>query len=261
MKVKKNICNFKVLICVFLFCQLNHTLAAADEINVPVWTYYTSAPFITGKNSGLSYDFIKILNKYTKGKYVFSLEILPRTRINRNLKNNIKGIVLFVNWSWMQDPDKSKYIWSESILSDQNEILSRKDGKNPTKIIFTNVSALKGNIFGGVRGHRYKNLEASFENGDVIRKDVRSVGQNLELLLRERIDFTTSNASVVRYAIKHKNLEDKIFLSPRPLFSYTRHLLITKNLKEIESDINLFVNSLNSNTEWGEIMDFYAVYK
>lgn len=248
----------KCSVLAFVMTLLAHQQARALE-TVPVWTYYFSPPFITAYQRGLSYDFIDLLNQFAKGQYRFEIEPLPRTRINRNLEDKLPGIVLFVNWEWMQDSDKTKYLWSDPILSDRNEIISRRHGTPPIKIEFNGAESLKGMVFGGLTGRQYKGLEKAFERGDIIRRNVRNEEQNLALLLRDRIDVTSSAATVIRYKIKVTGLQNLVYFSAQPHFSYTRHLLITPQLAKLEPLLNEFIISLDQNPSWQSIKSRYAV--
>lgn len=240
-----------------VLCLFSHKAQALETI--PVWTYYFSPPFITTYRQGLSYEFIDLLNQYAQEHYRFELQQLPRTRINRNLDDNLSGIVLFVNWQWMQDSEKTKYLWSLPIIRDSNEIISRKHGTLPVKIDFNGAESLKGMVFGGLIGRHYKGLESAFDNGDIIRRNVRNEEQNLALLLRDRIDVLSSAATVIRYKARVAGLENQIYYSPQPMFSYTRHLLITKDLNKLEPLINGFIQSLEQNPAWKSIKIKYAV--
>ena len=91
-----------------IFCS---QVFAAEQV-IPAWSYYKNPPFVTAEQQGLTYDFIELLNKYSQGKYHFDLGLLPRTRIDKHLANKDIGIVLFVNWLWMGDKQKTKYLWS-----------------------------------------------------------------------------------------------------------------------------------------------------
>lgn len=249
------------ILCVLLIAFVARAHA---EQAIPVWTYYPSAPFITAQGQGLSYDFIQLLNEYSQqngqlNQYHFELKPLPRTRINRNLAEGIPGMVLFVNWAWMGDKNKTEYLWSGVILTDRNEIASRSTGKQPIRIEYEYPDSLKGMVFGGVTGRFYKGLEGKFKSGDIIRRDVRQEELNLDLLLRGRIDFTSISSSVLNYKVREKGIQGEIHYSSTPLISYTRHLLITKTLASLAPEIESFVSSLEGNPKWHAIKRKYAV--
>lgn len=246
----------------WLICS---TISMADtQQEIPVWTYYSDAPFITRNEQGLSYEFIDLLNRYSRTheslkNYHFKLELIPRTRLNRYLGDNVPGMVLFVNWSWMGDKNRTKYLWSDEIIYDRNEIVSRALGKKPNRVNYLNVNSLKGMVFGGISGHFYKGFEDDFKSGDIIRIDVRNEEQSLDLLLRERIDITSIASSVLNFKLRSKGIETDVYISPIPMLSYTRHLLITQHYKNLESNINQFISSLKHSPEWHGIKQKYAV--
>lgn len=253
--------HFKMLLCWVALLSFSVNIHAEE---VSVWTYYPDAPFTTADAEGLNYDFIQLLNKYSLNhdqlrQYQFKLNLIPRSRINRNLKDEVPGIVLFVNWVWMGDKGKSKYLWSDAVLTDRNEIASRAQGQTPNRINYDNVDLLKGLTFGGVTGRIYKGLEDSFKSGEIKRQDVREEEQNLDLLLHGRIDITSMAASVLNYKLQVKGIQDQIYLSPTPLISYTRHFLITRHFANLEPYINQFISSLKDNPEWHQIKQKYAV--
>lgn len=241
------------------FLLYTYSTCGLAQTTIPVWTYYPSPPFITGQKQGLSYEFIDLLNEFSKDQYSFELKYLPRSRLNRNLEAELPGLVLFVNWSWMGDKQKNKYLWSQKILSDQNEIVSRVEGKKPIKINFDGAKSLQGFIFGATSGRKYKGLESAIKKGDIIRQDARKEEQNLNLILRERIDFTSAAATVLRYKVKELGLQDKLHFSKTPMSSYTRHMLITKKLSHIKPLIDQFIDSLDGNSQWQSIKEIYSV--
>ncbi len=235
------------------------SIVNAAPKQIDVWTYYTAPPFITAEGEGLSHDFIALLNRHTAGQYQFNLQVIPRTRINRHLKDELPGLVLFVNWIWMGDKQKSKYLWSPAILSDRNEVASRMRGKVPTQIHYKGADSLKGLVFGGELGRKYKGLEEAFKDGTISRRDARREQQNLDMLVHGRIDVTSAAATVIRYKVRSKGMEDEIFFSPTPLFSYTRHLLVTPAIKEVMPVLERFIAQLAGSQEWQQIKERYAV--
>ena len=235
------------------------SLASAAPKEVDVWSYYTTPPFITAEGEGLSHEFIALLNRTSADSYHFNLRLIPRTRIDRHLQEGSAGAVLFVHWSWMGDQDRSRYLWSPAILSDRNEVASRMQGQGPTQIHFDGASSLAGLTFGGALGRKYKGLEPAFADGTITRRDTRREEQNLDMLLHGRIDVTSAAATVLRYHVHAKGLEDDIFFSPTPLFSYTRHLLVTPAIKEVMPLLTRFIESLPHNPDWQQTMQRYAV--
>lgn len=165
----------------------------AKTPTIVVWNYYLAPPFVTSDNKGLSYDFVNLLNKKANNKFIFELRSIPRVRLNKYLNDGKQGIVLFVNWSWMGKDAKEKYLWTNKILDDQNEIISLRD----KKIVFEGPSSLKGLTFGAIRGRKYKELESSFATNEINRYDVNKEEQILNMMIRNRIDVTSQPRTLV----------------------------------------------------------------
>lgn len=222
-----------------------------------VWNYYLAPPFISSNRQGLAQDFVNLMNKKSIGKFNFELSSIPRARLNKYLKEEHQGIVLFVNWAWMGKGAKEKYLWTNQVLKDQNEIISSLD----KKIVFQDPHSLKGLIFGAVRGRKYKSLESLFITNEIKRFDVSKEKQVIEMLLRDRVDVTSQPRTLILALIKEMGVKDKLFFSPKPLFSFTRHIMITKKLKEVSNHLNSIVDNLSKDEEWNKILYKYDLLK
>lgn len=210
----------------------------AQTKEIQLWTYYTFGPFVTSRENnsvkqGLILDLAKLLEKRSNGKYRFMLSVFPRKRLYEYISRGQQAMVLFVNPAWMQDKAKTKCLWTSKILTDRNEIVSRISGKDPKQIIYNNVESLKGMVLGGVIGRRYKGIDDAVKNGEIERIDVVGEDQNLKKLLAGRIDFITAPESMLKYLIQELNLEGQLYFSPNPLFTYTRHFMVTRDLKDL----------------------------
>ena len=137
----------KVLVLLLLYS----TAVGADEKLIEAWTYYDVPPFVTGKGQGLVYDFVELLNLEAKGSYKFKVTVYPRKRLDAQLEAGKQGVVLFVNWEWMGDDARNKYLWGPAIITDRNEVVSRAN----KRIEFDGTAeSLKGLVFGGLLGRR-----------------------------------------------------------------------------------------------------------
>lgn len=233
--------------------------AHAGEVEVAAWSYYKFAPFVTGEKKGLMYDFVALLNEGAVGRYRFTAELLPRKRLDYRIAGGEQGIVLFVNGVWMGDPEQKRYLWTPPILSDRNEVISRMSGQKPVRVIFDGPASLGGMRLGGVLGRKYKGLEEAIARGDILREDARGADHNLKKLLFGRIDIMSAPGTMLHYLVREMALEDKIFFSPNPLFSHTRHLLVTKKLEEVHGFLDGIVAALPENARWQAIKEKYGV--
>lgn len=252
----KHIASYRsvILWSVVVMCLFFPVSGSAQKV-IPVWTYYDFAPFIIEEGKGLAYDFVEMLNTYAKGSYRFELTVYPRKRIDAKLASEEQGIVLFVHWSYMGDKEKTKYLWGPILMHDQNEIVSRAD----RKIDFDGTAeSLKGLTFGGVLGRRYPEFEEAMKRGDIKRDDAHGEEQSLRKLLAGRIDVTTIPKPVLHYFIQSMKLEGKLYVSPTPRSTYTRHLLITKGLQAEHEFLTRFVQESSDTAKWQEMMAKYG---
>lgn len=243
-----------LIFCLFLLV-IFFPLTATAEKNITAWTYYDDPPFITGKEQGLIYDFVNLINTRAKEKYKLHVVIYPRKRIEAHLKAKEQGIVLFVHWSWMEDILRTKYLWTPSFLADTNEIISRAD----RKIEYDGkLSSLEGLIFGGVLGHNYPLTEA-VNSGKIIRVDCLNHTKNIEKILRNRIDFTILLGSTLNYLTEKLRLDGLVHISSIPLGPYTRHLLVTKGLQEKHGYLSDLIQALNNDDVWKRTLAKYGL--
>ncbi len=157
----------------------------------------------------------------------------------------------------MQDKKQDKYLWGPAILEDRNEIVSRAD----QKIEYDGTAAsLEGLSFGGIVGRRYLGLMEAMERKEIIREDSWGEVQNIKKLLKKRIEVTTMPKSMLDYFMKNMQLQTKLYISTTPISSYTRHLLVTKQLQVEHGFLSKFVESLSNNSEWQDILRKYKFY-
>lgn len=57
------------------------------------------------------------MNKQAQGRYRFQVVVYHRKRLDAQLDAGKQGIVLFVNWLWMDDKAQRKYLWGPTILA------------------------------------------------------------------------------------------------------------------------------------------------
>ena len=228
---------------------------AAVRAVIPVWCYYQHPPFLTGPHAGLSFDFVRLMNVHADGAYRFELVHLPRKRIDQLLAEKKRGVVLFVNWTWMGDESRSRYFWSPLLLSDRNEILSNVI----RKIDYTGVESLYGKKLGGVVGRRYGELDLAVKHGDIIREDSPNAELNLKKLVLGRIDCMTAPRSILLNLIRKNGFEAQVYFSPRPLACYTRHILVPLYMPDVFAEIEALLVKLLKDPNWSKLKEKYQV--
>jgi len=223
---------------------------------VHVWSYYESLPFKTDSTgAGLSQDLVELLNQQSNSPYDFQLEIIPRIRLDYYLQQKHPGMVIFVNWKWMGDSTKQKYLWSHALMKDRNEVVSSTD--NP--IQYQGPSSLKGLSFAAIRGRRYLGLDTLMEADEIHRRFVNNEGSVLLLLTSGRVQVTSMAKTLLMSHIQKHNLQNKIFISDKPLFTYTRHIMVSKNLPEVYEAVQKFTLNIKKMPKWQAILKKYGL--
>ncbi len=228
---------------------------AEGHVVITAWNYYQHPPFLCAAKEGLAPEFIRLLNDMSRGKYRFSLVNLPRKRVDQYLEFKEPGIVLFVNWIWMDDADRTKYHWSQTLLSDRNEILSNA----AAPIDYRGVHSLYGKLLGGVPGRRYQGIDKAVAQGRLYRQDSPSTEQNLEKLLLRRIDFLTAPRSILRCLIKEHKCGEQVYFSPEPLIRFTRHILVPRYMPDVFAQVKETLGRLLDSPEWARLKGKYLV--
>ena len=232
---------------------LSQVTNGADTKVVRVLSYYEIPPFKISDTQGLSFDLVAQLNAASSPSLQFTLQHLPRNRINIALKSEEAVIVLLVNPAWFGDKEKTRYFWSESLFQDGNDVVSLVS----SPINYTGIESLKGKKMGALLGRKYGLVDKAVEKGDIIREDVNDLGRNLRKLNAGYIDFTILSRTWSGYLINSQFLHGKFKRSP--FKDFTRHLLMSRNLKPHVKFLTDWVNSLNHNEQWQTTLNKYGI--
>jgi len=246
-----------ILVITFVFSFFSPYLASKEVVTL--WSYYDYPPFVTGMadNKGLSFDFVEMLNLFNPDQdYQYKLEIIPRKRLDSYLKNGRKGAVLWVNPVFFADVKRQKYRWTEQLLQDEQSFIS----SSKTPFIFEGAESLMqpGFVLGGIRGHLYGGIQDEIDTGKIIRSDVSNVKQNIGMLLKNRVDSFLIPFTTMKFYEKEMKLGRKIYYSPNPLNSYTRHILVNHDAK-VYGALNKVVNQLEQDEYWVALLDQYGL--
>lgn len=224
---------------------------------VEVWTYHLSAPFRLDASQGLSQDFVALLNSdpANAGRFRFHLVELPRKRLDLHLERGSPGILLWATPRFFRPQLTANATWTQPLLHDQQHFVSLPD----TAFEYEGPRSLKGLTLGGVLGYRYEGLDQAIARGTVRRQDVLSDLQNLQKLLSGRIHTVLIANSTLLYYRQSEKLGD-LYISEKPLYQFTRNLLITNNLGEAATDyLDGFLTALPDNPHWQIILNHYGL--
>ncbi len=227
----------------------------ADEIEV--WEYHSAAPFVIDaeREEGLSYDFARLLTKHSGGRHIFSVELLPRLRLDKRLQQGLPGVVLWVNNNWFADPDKSKYRWSSPILSGKNVVLS--PASSPVEYVDANSIANMDLI--GVRGYVYSGVDKRSAELNIRRKDVSTEEAAINFISVKPDGALIISNLVASYFLRDVELKRKIHVSKLPHATYDRYVLVQPDLGLAYQTIEKYVSGLSSDPEWAQILTKYGL--
>ncbi|WP_210395635.1 substrate-binding periplasmic protein [Motiliproteus sediminis] len=247
MKMAKNLMRLAAI----LLLGVSGT-AWAQTVNL--YTYHLSPPFVSGKGAGLTYDLATYLSEKSAGKYQFQVQELPRKRLNEVIKSDDAGVVPWVMPAWFQDKEETSYLWTQGFFPDGNALLSPASAKIEYNGEITSLHGLK---FGGVRGHKYQDIDAAVEAGNISRQDAQDIDANLRKLAAGRIDFSSAADSASRYLVAEMGLSSKIHFSSTPHTQYNRRFLVMKALPEVKAFLSQVVAEMPTDEKWAAIVSQY----
>lgn len=237
-----------------VFCMLVTQFVVAAPETVTVYSYHNHPPFVTGPDSGYTFDLVQQLNRKADGKVRFKVSIVPRSRLNHYLKAWISGkcpdagckqnwMVPWVNPKWgFVKGGRDNYLWQE-LFTDSNVIVSRSEDA----FEYTGPESLKGRVLAGMRGHRYVGIDDLVKTGDINRIDGNYERDNIIKLLRDRADATLLPASTVKYYLERDaEIRDE---APNLKVADKRHQIYTRfvMMPETREDLLKIVSDLELN--------------
>ncbi len=228
----------------------------AESEKIPLFSYHTHIPFYTGEGYGLSYDLARYLTVASHGKYQFNLIPMSRSRVDKMLEANEKAVIPWVNPVWFNDTGETLFHWTgESLFSDQNAVISNRT----TMLEYTSPQVVAGLVFGGVRGHHYKDIDQMVKEGSLIRMDAENHIDNFRKLVKGRIDFTIAPLSGAEYIIHVNQLQDALYISRFPHSTYTRRCIVSGGNPDLEAFMETTVSEMKKDPAWLKILENYNI--
>lgn len=219
-------------------------ISVAGTETISVYSYHNHPPFVTGPDSGLTFDLVKELNRKAKGKAKFKVKIVPRSRLNHNLKGWINGscpdkgckqnwVVPWVNPKWgFIKGGRDNYLWHE-LFVDSNVIISRRNDD----LDYTGPQSLKGRVLAGMRGHRYVGIDDLVQSGDIQRIDGNYERDNIIKLLHSRADATLLPESTINYFLaRDREIQQqaaKLKIAEQHHQRYTRFIMLPETRRDL----------------------------
>lgn len=228
----------------------------AAERQLVVYNTYSDEPFVT-PTGGLAAELVAYLNGRLAGKYHFTLQTMPRMRLNQLVISapDFDGIVLFLNPNFVVDTTH-KFYWTDPFMQDANYVVSNVD----RKIDYTGPASLNGLKFGAIRGYHYLNLDSQF--GETIeREDANDEVANLKKVAFGRVDVTIVPASNYRYFVKSadSSFTAKLYVARQRHMTFSRYIFCASNDVALSRDLAAVVASMKSDKRWADVMNSFGL--
>ena len=227
--------------------------AAAEE--VPLVLYNDYSPLVTDRDAGkgLAYDVADLLSKRSSGKYHFSVQVVPRKRLDDMLASGQALVAPFVAPVFFGDAAMTRYLWTAPLFNDRQEIVF-----NPAKPApYETAASLNGKVVGGILGQLYQPLEDDIKAGRITREDVRGDDSNLAKLAAGRIDVVAISSLSFNFLRRADARFAALQPSPKPLYPIERRFLV-----QGRADIKTFLDGAvaeNSAADWKAVFTAYGI--
>jgi len=257
--VTKSLQYFLLLLVLFRCDELRseHDIAGNNKQAIQVYIAHQKAPYVTdlARKQGLYFDLVRQLNRYSKN-YRFKLVYMPRKRLNRNLREgSLDGVVLGVIPAWFKDKAQTKYLWTQGIFEDYDQVVSS------VKLAFEYHSpdSLAGNTIVGVTGYYYYGVDELVYQQKINRVDVENEHRLLEMIILERVNIgIIGHATLMSILADNKSWAEQLYLSKNTFSKkFYRRILVPKYYPGLLRDLNPLIMSVTNSREWQKVLQAY----
>ncbi|WP_415921633.1 hypothetical protein [Tateyamaria sp. SN6-1] len=247
---------FANVIRLLAVCMLCSGQAGAQPRDIIVSVYHDFPPFIVNAETreGLSYDLVDLLDARSQGAFRFSVDVMPRQRLNDRLRDGAPGIVLWANPVWFGDGDRTLYLWSPPLLRDRNDVISPRS----VALQFDGPQSLIGQTLVGVSGHRYPGVDDYIAQGMIETVNVRSEEALVRFVASARGDVGIVAQSAARYYVDTLGLEDEVYFSGTAHSEYERYILLQPELVAQNPILADLVAEAVTSPAWTDILRRYG---
>jgi hypothetical protein len=225
---------------------------------VQIFTPYDVEPFVIDRvtQEGIIYDFQRQLNAYGDGLYRFNVQAIARVPAERLLKMQSMAIVPYVAPAWFQDDKETNFDWTQSLLKDENVIVSSRT--KPTDTL--NPALIRGKTLCGSSGlKRLPEVEKLLETGILKLTESPNISHCLMMVANSRADLYISGHMLLNYFLHKPEFADQLHISPYPVDKFSRRILITPKGTELLSWLNERISGMNRSESWKKVLKAYHV--
>lgn len=227
-----------------LFTLTFFTISNAEDKNITMLFGYRYPPFYSvGKNGNVSTihgPFIDFLNQFKKNypEYKIKYRSLPRARIKILMEADLADAQALTN-EMFESPDLnkkvkySKRLWT---ISDNLVVL------NDSHLKFKTIEDLRGKKIVVLHGNGYGPLDNYFENGSINKVAVYKTKQELDMLLKKRVDAAICSHAAFPEHIERCNYEKNNFkMINKPLYNFDLNIMVSDRHPSFLRDLNEFI--------------------
>jgi len=190
--------------------------------------------------------YVDYLNSLQK-EIEIQIEFRPRKRLENDLvKGRLKGAIIGVNPLWFKDKNKNKYLWSSPIMLDQDLIAVRNGSLFP----YAPPEDLEGRRMALPRGQYFKGVTERQHKGKISVFETDSDIQNLEMILKGRVEATIISSLALIYFSERHFETDSFQTLKIPHDQFERMILFPKEHKDAYSKLEKLIKQSLSDPRW-----------
>ncbi|MDC8757045.1 substrate-binding periplasmic protein [Janthinobacterium fluminis] len=230
-------------------------LPAAAQ-TVEAFNTYLVGPYMVDTRQGLAQSLVDRLNLKLAPGYRLRLSHMPRIRLDTTelaKGDEFDGAVLFVNPRFVGDVAKTRFLWSKPLFIDCNLVISRESAP----LDYAGPASLEGLRFGGVRGYRYLFVDDLVKAGKLQREDSQDELSGLRKVALARLDVTVVPYTIFSYLGADKALSRQLYVAPKPLQCFARHILVGKGSPALLGALNQAIDQLASDRGWRAAQTYF----
>jgi len=201
------------------------------------------APFFMpdgDRPTGIAVDLMQETQRRTG--YEIKIQFLPNKRLRHATQTGLLDIVPLDSPAWNQPEHDTGYEYSEPILQiAEYAFVSGAGGFNPVR-----VEDLFGRTVGTMAGYHYRSLAQQFDKGLILRADVSTEQNLLNLLVRDRVDAILMDMFMFSYVLRRTETDPELVARAIRLSTVDICIKVRRDHADLLPEINRMVAELKN---------------
>ncbi|MCG8609459.1 MAG: transporter substrate-binding domain-containing protein [Pseudomonadales bacterium] len=201
--------------------------------------------------------FVRLLNqalrqRETDDGLTVKLKFQPRKRLEEQLvAKHLNGAIIGVHPVWFEDKARSRYLWSDAFMQDQDVVVVRRD----SALNYTTPQDLMGMKMALPRGHYFWGVNELVEKGQIQRIETNADRQNLQMVLLGRADATITSYPTFLFYASRLYRSGQLQALPHPHDRFDRYLLFPRSQEGYFAILSTLVNKVAVSKLWLQLLD------